>query len=348
MTSASLAFADVSLREAAHDFLIGVAANTNRFDSEAYLEATSQFNYMVAENGCKLSGIQYNQGVFDFSDCDAHYNKAVELGMKFRGHCLVWHSYQPQWFQDLKGEDLRKAIVEHITKVLTHYKGKIDTWDVVNEAIDDDDQGGWTLANNFINNEVPDLIELAFKTAREVDPSVKLFYNDFKRIKSVYTFVKDMKERGVPIDGVGWQYHVNIARYHKYEDVLDIMKKFGEIGVEVQITEMDVNGITEANDQDFELEAKIYEEALRACLNSGNCTGFLVWGVGDTDSWINGYPLLFDKNYAPKPAYYSLINVLKEYNGDDKEYDAEESEEGSSVEIIDDTTVTETVEDSEY
>ncbi|OUM57226.1 glycoside hydrolase family 10 protein [Piromyces sp. E2] len=351
MASASLAFADVSLREAAKNILIGVAANSNRFGDEAYIEATSQFNYMVAENGCKLSGIQAVQGVYDFSDCDAHYNKAVELGMKFRGHCLVWHNYQPEWFQNLNGKDMRKAIVEHITTVLTHYKGKIDTWDVVNEAMDDADNGGWSMANTYIYQQVPDIMELAFKTAREVDPEVKLFYNDFKRIRSVVTFMKEMVERGVPIDGVGWQYHVNIGHYYSYEDMVEIMGQFADLGLEIQITEMDVDGLTSGSEEEFAKEAEIYADALRACLDSSNCTAFLVWGVGDNDSWINGYPLLFDSNYAPKPAYYSLINLLKQRNNiTDEEVEVTDTtltDTENEVEVSAEE-VTDTVEDSEF
>jgi len=349
LASASLTLADVSLREAAKNTLIGVAANTNRFGDEAYIEATSQFNYMVAENGCKLSGIQAVQGVYDFSDCDAHYEKAVELGMKFRGHCLVWHNYQPQWFQNLKGEEMRKAIVDHITTVLTHYKGKIDTWDVVNEAMDDADNGGWSMANTYIYEQVPDIMELAFKTAREVDPEVKLFYNDFKRIRSVVTFMREMVERGVPIDGVGWQYHVNIGHYYSYEDMVEIMGQFAELGLEIQITEMDVSGLTAGSEEEFNKEAEIYADALRACLDSSNCTAFLVWGVGDNDSWIEGYPLLFDGNYAPKPAYYSLLNLLKERNNiTDDEVNVEiETENETEIAVSADES-NEDEEDSEF
>jgi len=329
VASSSLVLADISLKEAAKDFRLGVAATTTRFESEEYLEAVQQFNYMVAENGCKLSSIQPEQGVFNFTDCDAHYEKAQEYGMKFRGHCLIWHDYQPEWFQNItSAEEMEKTIVEHITTVLTHYKGKIDTWDVVNEAIANDsvgENGTWTMNDSFIYRALPNFVDIAFKTAREVDPTVKLFYNDFniegidvregKKTNSVYNFVKDMIDRGVPIDGVGIQYHLRTNRIIHYENIMETMARFGQLGLEVQITEMDVNSIEGNTEEAFELQAQLYEEGLKACLNSPNCTAFLIWGVGDNDSWRKeGYPLIFNSDYTPKPAYYSLLNVLKEYN----------------------------------
>ena len=329
VASASLAFADVTLREAAKDFNIGVAATTLRFDNEAYLDAVSQFNTMVAENGCKLSSLQPQKGVFDFTDCDAHYNKAVEFGQKFRGHCLIWFNYQPEWFQNITDPaEMEYTIVNHITTVLNHYKGKIDTWDVVNEAIEDEstgENGTWELRDTFISRALPNFIDIAFKTAREVDPNVKLFYNDYDiegidirkgmKTNAVYNFVKDMIERGVPIDGVGLQYHLHTDKTVKYENVIETMKRFGDLGLEVQITEMDVNSVEGNTEEAFALQGKLYGEGVKACLDSPNCTGFLIWGVGDDDSWRKeGYPLAFNADYTPKPAYYAMLEVLKEYN----------------------------------
>ena len=360
--SATFALADVTLREAAKDFLFGVAGNTNRFNNDTYMEALSQFNYMVAENGCKLSGIQAEEGVFDFTDCDAHYEKALELGMKFRGHCLIWHNYQPEWFQNLKGDDLKNAIINHITTVLTHYKGKIDTWDIVNEALADKDateENPFVLRNSFLLQEVPDYIDIAFKTAREIDPNLKLFYNEYyneggphlnkkgvhvEKSNATFNFAKDLLDRGVPLDGVGLQYHVRSTGYPTYDQVMEVMAKYAEIGLEVQITEIDVRLDEEPTPELYELQARLYAEALKACLDSSNCTAFLIWGVSDFDSWItDGYATIFDENYAPKSAYYSLLNVLKEYNN--SENDSNDSDD-EMIEIESDTAVEEN-EDSE-
>jgi len=324
--SATLAYAEVGLKHYANDIDIGFAINSTFWEAVPAYSSIAQkdFNLAVGENACKLSGIQAEQGIYDYTDCDRHLEKATELGMKFRGHCLVWHNYQPVWFENLKGDDLKNAIVDHITNVLTHYRGKIDTWDIVNEAIDNSSTGeGWVMRDTFLYREVPDFVDIAFKTAREVDPDLKLYYNDYHsegatgymgKSISVYNFVKDMVERGVPLDGVGIQYHVRTTSYPAYEDVMDIMAKYAELGLEVQITEMDVT-CTSNTPEEFALQAEIYGVALKACLNSPNCNAFLLWGFGDQLSWRDdGWALIYDHDLQPKPAYYTLLNVLKEYN----------------------------------
>ena len=153
--------------------------------------------------------------------------------MKFRGHCLLWYGFLPMWMYQLKGKDVEQAIVEHITGVLEHYRGKIDTWDVVNEAIADNSTGAngtWDMRKSHLYNEVPNYVDIAYKTAREVDPTVKLFYNDYdiegidiregNKTNAVYNFVKDLVDRGVPIDGVGLQYHLHTDKQVKYENVI--------------------------------------------------------------------------------------------------------------------------------
>jgi len=252
--STALVSAELTLREAAKDFMFGTAVDNHKFYNEDYIKYTNEtYNTLVAENSCKLYGIQKVQGVYNFKDCDESYEEAVKLGMRFRGHCLIWHSYQPNWFQNLKGDDLRSAIVEHITTVMEHYRGKIDIWDVVNEVISDDSTGegdSFLMRDSYLYQEVPDFVDLSFKTARELDPTVKLFYNDYEtegvdihmgKTRAVYNFVKDLVERGVPLDGVGLQYHIHTDAYPKYEDVLEIFNKYADLGLEVQVTEMDVN-----------------------------------------------------------------------------------------------------------
>lgn len=352
IASASLAFADVTLREAAKDFSIGVAAASHRFGNEAYIDAVSEFNTMVAENGCKLSSLQPQKGVYDFSDCDAHYEMAQKLGQKFRGHCLIWFNYQPEWFQNITdSQEMEQTIVDHITTVLTHYKGKIDTWDVVNEAIEDEstgENGTWELRDTFISRALPNFIDVAFKTAREVDPSVKLFYNDYDiegidirkgmKTNAVYNFVKDMVERGVPIDGVGIQYHAHTDVYPSYESVMEVMAKYAELGLEVQITEMDVS-CKDNSIEEFEKQAEVYGIALRACLDSPNCKGFLLWGFGDKLSWRDDrYALIYDADLKPKPAYYTLLDVLKEYDAKktaEEVVDSDDEEINVDGEVVD-------------
>jgi endo-1,4-beta-xylanase len=129
------------LKDFSNGFRIGAATNTRFYNNANYVNAMKAFNYMVAENACKFVSIQGQKGNFNFNDCDNHLKKAKELGMDFRGHALIWHSMAPQWLEREDSNTMRQSIVNHITKVLQHYDGKIDTWDVVNEAIDDSSNG---------------------------------------------------------------------------------------------------------------------------------------------------------------------------------------------------------------
>ncbi|ORX59151.1 hypothetical protein BCR36DRAFT_579777 [Piromyces finnis] len=310
------------LRDYAKGFRIGAATNTIHYSNSNYIEAMKSFNYMVAENGCKFVSIQGTKGKFNFNDCDNHLKKAKELGMAFRGHALIWHAMAPQWIEHEDSNTMKQSIINHVTTVLKHYEGKIDAWDVVNEAIDDGSNGnGWKFRNSFLYQKVPDFIDIAFKTAREVSPNTKLFYNDYNteaiwaKSESVYQFVADMKKRNIPIDGVGLQYHVGINVQPQFNKIDNLISRYCKLGVEVHITELDVSCDDNCNDYDGGegKQSQVYTNALKACLNNSCCTGFLVWGIGDNDSWrgAENKPLLFDSNYKPKGQYNTILNILK-------------------------------------
>ncbi|KAG4081470.1 hypothetical protein H8356DRAFT_1300325 [Neocallimastix lanati (nom. inval.)] len=278
-TNSSSNSSSTLLRDHANGFRIGAAANTMYFNNQSYINALKSFNYMVAENGCKLSGIQQQKGVYNFNDCDNHLKKAQELGMDFRG--------------------------------------KIDTWDVVNEAIDDSSNGnGWKMRNSFLYQKVPNFIDLAFQTARKVSPNTKLFYNDYNtegiygKSESVYQFVKDLVSRNIPIDGVGIQYHVSVQSQPQYNKINDLISRYCKLGLEVHITELDVKCDNQCYSGNVEQQqATVFTNALKACLSNSCCTGYLVWGVGDNNSWLGSDKkgLLFDGNYRPKSQYTAII-----------------------------------------
>jgi len=310
------------LKDYAKGFRIGCATNTIHYNKPEYISAMKAFNYMVAENGCKFVSIQGTKGKFSFNDCDNHLKKAAELGMAFRGHALIWHAMAPKWLENEDSNTMKQSIINHITTVLKHYEGKIDTWDVVNEAIDDGSNGhGWKMRNSFLYQKVPNFIDIAFQTARQVSPKTKLFYNDYNtegiwaKSESVYQFVADLKKRNIPIDGVGIQYHVGIKVQPKFESINDLIGRYCKLGVEVHITELDVSCDDNCYDSDGgdSKQGQVYTNALKACLNNSCCTGFLVWGVGDNDSWreAKNKPLLFNTNYQPKGQYTAILNLLK-------------------------------------
>ncbi|TLP60975.1 PHB depolymerase family esterase [Microbispora triticiradicis] len=273
-------------------------------DSQYTTIANREFNMVTAENEMKIDATEPNRGQFNFTNADRIYNWAVQNGKQVRGHTLAWHQQQPGWMQSLSGSSLRQAMIDHINGVMSHYKGKIYAWDVVNEAYDDS-SGGRRDSN--LQRTGNDWIEVAFRTARAADPAAKLCYNDYNtdnwtwaKTQGVYNMVKDFKQRGVPIDCVGFQSHFNSGSPYpgNYRTTL---QNFAALGVDVQITELDIQGAS----------AQTYASVVNDCLAVPRCNGITTWGVRDSDSWRSGdTPLLFDGNGNKKAAYTSVLNAL--------------------------------------
>lgn len=211
---------------------------------------------------------------------------------------------------------------QHIDTVVRHYRGQLVAWDVVNEAIADDAELRQSMWLNGIGS---DYIEMAFRWAHVADPQARLFYNDYggeglgKKSDAIYALVKNLRQRDVPIHGIGFQMHVSIDNPPKPEDVAANIKRLGELGLAVHITEMDVriHGGRGTRQEKLATQAKLYREMLQACLDASNCTTFVTWGFSDRHSWIPSYyghpdsPLIFDESFRPKPAYNALIELLR-------------------------------------
>lgn len=229
----------------------------------------------------------------------------MQNGKRIRGHTLAWHSQQPAWMQNLGGSALRQAMNNHINGVMAHYKGKIGQWDVVNEAFVDGTSGARRDSN--LQRTGNDWIEVAFRTARAADPAAKLCYNDYNvenwtwaKTQAMYAMVKDFKQRGVPIDCVGFQSHFNNDSPYN-SNFRTTLQSFAALGVDVAITELDIQGAS----------GTTYANVTNDCLAVPRCLGITVWGVRDTDSWRAEHtPLLFNGDGSKKPAYSSVLNAL--------------------------------------
>jgi len=207
----------------------------------------------------------------------------------------------------LDATNLRSAMINHINGVMGHWKGQIYAWDVVNEAFA---ENGSRRAESPFQQKLGNVyIEDAFRAARAADPAAKLCYNDYNtdgqnaKSNGVFAMVQDFKSRGVPIDCVGFQSHFNSASPVP-SDYQANLQRFANLGVDVQITELDIegSGTTQANN---------YTRVVNACLAVTRCTGITVWGIPDKYSWrASGTPLLFDGNYGKKPAYTAVLNAL--------------------------------------
>ena len=283
----------------------GTAISAGRLGDPQYTTiAAREFDMVTAENEMKLDATEPQQGVFTFAQGDRVHSWATANGKRVRGHTLAWHSQQPGWMQSLEGAPLRAAMVNHIQQVMAHYKGRIHSWDVVNEAYSD--SGGGRRDSN-LQRTGNDWIEVAFRTARAADPAAKLCYNDYNtdnwtwaKTQGVYAMVRDFKARGVPIDCVGFQGHFNSGSAYN-PNYRTTLSSFAALGVDVQVTELDVAGASPTT----------YAAIVNDCLAVPRCTGITTWGVRDTDSWrASETPLLFDGSGAKKPAYTAVLNAL--------------------------------------
>ena len=334
------------------DFYIGTALKADQImQKDAAVDSLIQthFNAIVAENCMKAERIHPEPGVYYWDLADAFVDYGIKHNMHITGHTLAWHSQTPDWyFQDEQGDDLsREAMIErmrdHITTIMQHYQGKIAGWDVVNEAIMDN---GEMRPSKFYEIIGPDWVEIAFQIAAEADPEAELYYNDYNLSNSakgmaVYEMVKAMQAKGIRVDGIGMQGHLNVDQ----PSLVDFEKNlllFAELG-QVMITELDVTVLPWPTDQvtaDVSETAEYQEkmnpypngltDSMSVALNDrfvalfelfmkhqDKITRVTTWGVNDAQTWRNNwpirgrrdYPLLFNRDNSAKPAVERIIQL---------------------------------------
>lgn len=309
-------------------FKIGAAVSSRTIITHEALLKT-HFNSLTCENEMKFINLHSQEEVYDFKEADSIYHFAQKNQMALRGHTFMWHNQTPDWvFKDADKETLLRRFKEHVTQVSTRYADAIYCWDVVNEAIEDKRdqilrQTKWLeiIGERYMDD--------AFTIAKEVLPHTDLYYNDYnetneeKRVK-IYNIVKGMKERNVPIDGVGLQCHFNIV-----SPTMDELKRsielYAELGLKLQITEMDVSlfafedrrKIAAPTKELLKAQAAIYEESFKIFRSYKDIIDSVtLWGVADDVTWLDGFPvrdrknwpLLFDENHEPKEAFERIMN----------------------------------------
>lgn len=337
-------------------FTFGAALNVDQIDGKDSLAINivkKHFNSIVAENCMKSMYMQPEEGVFFFDDADAFVQFGVENDMEIIGHTLVWHSQAPDWlFVDDEGDEVtREVLIErmrnHITTIVSRYKGKIKGWDVVNEAVLDD---GSLRESKFYKIIGPDFIKLAFQFAHEADPDVELYYNDYgvsgvEKCDGIYDVVKDLIDNDIRIDGVGMQGHINMGSPTVEEMEASIIK-LSDLAGKVMITELDLTVLpwpTERITAEVSLSYQLdsiynpypngmpdsvsvefndrYADFFRMFIkNRDRIERVTLWGVADHHSWRNDwpiegrrdYPLLFDDQYQAKPVVEEIIKMANE------------------------------------
>jgi endo-1,4-beta-xylanase len=324
-----------TLREVAdrNHVLVGAAVRPSLFSEAAYSATLShEFNMVEPEDAMKWWTVRRNADTFDFHEGDESVRFAQAHGMKVRGHCLVWDHNNPEWLEHnhYTPHQLSQILEEHIATMMQHYAGQVFAWDVVNEALDENggvkDSPWYNQPGIGLADKGTAYIEQAFRWAREADPHALLFYNDnggedlSRKSDAIYAMVKDFKQRGVPIDGVGLQMHVPNLELDTAAVTANIAR-LTALGVQVHITELDVslpvNSDGVAANKDLLRQAEIYRSIVRACLQSRGCTAVQTWGFTDKYSWIGshshgarGAALLFDRTYKPKPAYDAMFEEI--------------------------------------
>lgn len=321
-------------------FPMGVAVYPRALQAGPEAELIKKhFVSMTPENVMKMGPIHPEEDVYNWGPANQIVQFAEENQMKMRGHALCWHNQTPDWiFVDDEGNDVSKEVLldrlkAHITEVVKRYQGNIYAWDVVNEAISDKVDEFYRDSKWYqICGE--EFIAKAFEYAREADPNVELFYNDYEVInpvkrKKIYELVKRLKESGVPIDGVGIQGHWSI--YEPSEQTLrETINQFTSLGLKVQITELDVSVYPkeherrekkETDTDDFtteqqRMQVEQYEMIFRVFReNKEHLNAVTFWNISDKYNWLDhfpvrdrkDYPLLFDQNHQPKEAYYKIV-----------------------------------------
>jgi endo-1,4-beta-xylanase len=324
-----------TLRAAAETrgILVGAATNS-RFIEEAPYRNTlvREFNFITTENEMKWWKVHPDPDRWNFTPADTLVKFASDHQMKVKGHTLIWKDERtPEWVKEERStEEFRQMLQEHIETLVGRYRGRVYAWDVVNEAVDPDQSNG-LRKTVFLEKLGEGYIAEAFRFAHEADPDALLLYNDYgaesinsdpylkARSDRVYRLVKELLAEGVPIHGVGFQMHLNAWNYPKPADVAANVRRLAELGLKVNISEMDVR-ITEKElggtlTQRLEMQHRIYHNIIAACVKEQGFMAVTFWGFTDAHSWIDEEfgpddPLVFDEDYKPKPAYWGVMDAL--------------------------------------
>ncbi len=337
----------------ANDFVIGTAVSTRMLaqDPETRHLLTWHFRCLTPENEAKWNAVNRKEGHYDFS----RLNKIIEFAQQYKlaiiGHVLIWHAQVPSWvFTDQKGKPASRALLlqrmrRHIATMLKHTHGKINAWDVVNEAF---------LANGRFRQSLwfkrigPDYIEHAFRAAMEADPDCKLIYNDYglykkQKRQAVVKLISRLRAQGIRIDAVGMQMHCSL-NHPRVEEIEQSILAFANAGVKVHISELDIDvlplprgiwgGMLDKRQYTPALDpyrnglpehvatklAQRYKKLFALFLkHRDKIERLTIWGVTDRYSWKNNfpisgrinYPTLFDRNGTPKDAFYEVIRLKK-------------------------------------
>lgn len=329
-----------------NNFKIGTAINHQQVDArnDSALIAADQFNSITPEWELKPSVINPSPGVYNFAEGDRIVDWALENGMDVRGHALLWHVSAPDHFLEGSREDIKLRLEDYIWRVMDHYRGRIHVWDVINEVVSPDiyrgaDGVGPDRRSNWysaVGNA--DYVDWAFHAARAADPNVQLFINEYDtetplKRQWLVEILRRLRDRGVPIDGVGHQMHMFYDT--DYREALAAIEAVDNefMGLINHVTEIDVSVYhdpgscwqTSTNcDSDYgpnppyevlKQQAELIENLMDGLTFKSSVESVSFWGVRDGDSWLNSspierhnHPLLFDRDGKAKPVFHAITD----------------------------------------
>jgi endo-1,4-beta-xylanase len=320
---------------AGQNIKLGNFAILNHLHEKEYTDIlTSQFDFALADNAPNWyftdGGLRPSRTTYNFKQMDEVVDFATQHNMPVQAHHYLWgeEKWLPDWLKNgnYTQQELSDIMREHIMTVGQHYKGKVSEWTVVNEAFTRNEHiyGLHDWWADHTGGQA--YIDQAFQWARQADPDSKLILNDFNNeainvtSDAMYDYLKDALARGIPIDGIGMQMHIDGTHPPTKDEVISNMKRFGALGLGVYVTEFDVNmHDVKADPIDREqIEGNIYYEMMRACIESKVCHSFAYLGITDKETWYkylgldDASPLMFDEKYRPKPAFYSTRAALEQ------------------------------------
>ncbi len=336
-----------SLKAQAHKrgLLAGCAVGAANLHEPDFTQVLiDQYSLVVPENAMKFGPLRPSPTEYNFADADALVDFARQHNIKVRGHNFVWHEQLPTWFATtVTKENAKQILTTHIQTVASRYKGKIQSWDVVNEAINPPDGRTDNLRNSpWLQLIGPEYLELAFRTARQADPHAKLTYNEYgienegeadqtKRAATL-DLLKRLKAANVPIHALGIQSHISAGNGQIWgKGLRDLIAGAEALGLDVYLTELDVNddAVPGAPDSAADIAARdqqvanVYRDYLTVALENKAVKSVLTWGLTDKHSWLNGMkshreklpnrpqrPLPFDPDYKPATAFFALRDAL--------------------------------------
>jgi endo-1,4-beta-xylanase len=288
-----------------------------------------EYSIITPENAFKMKHLQPEENKFDFKDADRLLEFAKKNRLWVRGHVLVWHEGLPDWLTQNKKSpaELKQALKKHIQTVLKHFQetapGQIRFWDLANEIFDDEGLYRKTSIWAAAFQSPFELMSSAIQWAKEIDPQIRLFYNDYgieqsgPKSEAVYQLLKSLQESKMELYGIGFQMHHDLDQRPKQLDMMKVFKRYSQLGIKIHITEYDV-AVPDAlpKKKAEKTQGQHYGLTAQLCANHSACESFSTWGFWDPDSWLpkikpgKGRPLVLDERWQKKPAYYALKKHL--------------------------------------